>query len=208
MKILIADDHSLVRRGLRETLLDEFPSAHVDEAEDADGILKKTSLEDWDIVICDLSMPGRSGLEVVREIRLQFPKLPVLVVSVHEEENYAVRSMKAGASGFLNKTAPPDELVAAIRRVLSGRKYITPTIAEQMARYMLDNSCQPPHELLSDREFDVSRLIASGKQVSEIAVELSLSINTISTYRNRILDKMNLRTSAELTRYMIENKLV
>lgn len=207
MKILIADDHSLVRRGLKEILLDEFPSAVVEEAEDADGILKKTSVEDWSIVICDLSMPGRSGLEVVRDIRLQFPKLPVLVISVHVEEHYAVRSLKAGASGFINKTAPPGELIVAVRRVLSGRKYITPAIAEQLATLMLDNSGRPPHELLSDREFDVSKMIASGKQVSEIADALSLSINTISTYRNRILSKMNLNTNAELTRYMIENQL-
>ncbi len=208
MKILIADDHSLVRRGLKDTLLDEFPSAVVGEAEDADGILKKISSEDWDIVICDLSMPGRSGLEVVHYLRVQFPKLPVLVVSTHAEEHYAVRSLKAGASGFLNKTAPPAELITAIGRLLQGRKYITPGIAERLATLMLDNSGQPPHELLSDREFDVSKQIASGKQVSEIAAALSLSINTISTYRNRILDKMNLRTNAELTKYMIENNLV
>lgn len=208
MKILIADDHSFIRRGLKEILLDEFPSAVVGEAEDADGILKKISLEAWDIVICDLSMPGRSGLEVVHDLRLQCPKLPVLVVSTHAEEHYAVRSLKAGASGFLSKTAPPGELIAAINRLLQGRKYITSTIAERLATLMLDNSGQPPHELLSDREFDVSKQIASGKQVSEIAEALCLSINTISTYRTRILDKMNLRTNAELTKYMIENNLV
>ncbi|HLZ88327.1 MAG TPA: response regulator transcription factor [Puia sp.] len=208
MKILIADDHSLVRRGLKETLLDEFPSSVVEEAEDAEGIFIKMSTQTWDLVICDLSMPGRSGLDVVHDLRVKFPKLPVLVVSTHAEEHYAVRSLKAGASGFLSKTAPPAELITAINRLLQGRKYITPAIAERLATLMLDNSGQPPHELLSDREFDVSKQIASGKQVSEIAAVLSLSINTISTYRNRILDKMNLRTNAELTKYMIENHLV
>ena len=208
MNILIADDHTIIRRGLRHILSDEFPSAVIEEAEDSETVLQKVITGKWDVIICDLNMPGRSGLEVVQEIKRQFPALPVLILSMHTEEQYAIRSLKAGASGYLNKSLAPKELVIAIQRVLQGRRYITPATAEKLAIDMLDNSGKQPHELLSDREFDVLKLIASGKVVSEIAEVLCLCITTVSTYRARILTKMNMKTNSELTLYALENKLV
>jgi len=207
MHILIADDHIFIRKGLVQILHDEFPSAAIEEAADADSVLKKIFTHSWDIVICDLNMPGRSGLEVVHEIKRHFPKLPVLILSMHTEEQYAVRSLKAGASGYVCKSSASAELITAVQRVLQGRKYITPATAEKLAADMLDNSGKQPHELLSDREFDVLKLIASGKAVSEIADILCLSVPTVSTYRARILTKMNLKTNAAITRYALENNL-
>jgi len=208
MHILIADDHTIIRKGLKQILSDEFPSAVIEEAEDGESVLQKVIAGGWDVIICDLNMPGRSGLEVVHEIKKHFPALPVLILSMHTEEQYAIRSLKAGASGYLNKSQAPQELVTAIQLVLQGRKYITAATAEKLAIEMLDNSGKQPHELLSDREFDVLKLIASGKAVSEIAEILCLGITTISTYRARVLAKMNMKTNSELTRYALENKLV
>jgi two-component system invasion response regulator UvrY len=208
MNILIADDHIFIRKGLMQILQDEFPSACIEEATDSESVLKKAVTGKWDVIICDLNMPGRSGLEVVQEVKQHFPNLPVLILSMHTEEQYAIRSLKAGAAGYLCKSSAAGELVTAIQRVLQGRKYITPATAEKLAIDMLDNSGKQPHELLSDREFDVLKLIASGKAVSEIAIVLCLSVTTISTYRARILAKMKMKTSAELTRYALENNLV
>jgi DNA-binding NarL/FixJ family response regulator len=208
LRILIADDHTVVRRGLKQILLEEFPSALIDEATDADTLLKKTFKEEWDVVISDLSMPGRSGLEALQQIKLHNPKLPVLILSVHAEEHYAVRVLKAGASGYLNKESAPDELISAVHRLLLGKKYITPTIAEQLASGLDKDSGKPQHEYLSDREFEVLKLLASGKSVSEIAEQMSLSVTTVSTYRARILAKMHLKTNADLTLYAIEHKLL
>jgi DNA-binding NarL/FixJ family response regulator len=159
-------------------------------------------------VISDLSMPGRNGLETLKMLKTEYPQLPVLILSMHPEEMYAIRVLKAGASGYMTKESAPEELIKAIRLIMQGRKYITPSIAEKMAANLDNDSQKQPHELLSDRELDVMKLIASGKTVSEIAAELSLSVNTISTYRARVMEKMNLKTNSELTYYVISNNLL
>jgi two-component system, NarL family, invasion response regulator UvrY len=208
LRILIADDHAIIRKGLKQILLEEYPTAFIDEVADAEGVLKKAIASEWDIIISDLSMPGRSGLDVVHDIKHNFPKLPVLILSIHPEEQYAIRVLKAGAAGYLSKEAANDELVKAVQRVLQGRKYISPSIAEKLADELDQNVNKPPHELLSDREFHVFKLLAEGKGVSEIAELLSLSVTTVSTYRARVLIKMNAKSNAELTRYAIENRLI
>jgi len=208
MRILIADDHAILRKGLKEILLEEYHSAHIEETEDADSLFKKAIQGEWDVIITDLSMPGRSGLEALREIKQYLPKTPVLVLSIFPEEQYATRVLKAGASGYINKDAAPTELVKAVRRVLLGRKYITPSIAEKLANDLGMDIDKAPHELLTDREFDVMKLLASGKPILEIANMLSLSPTTISTYRARILAKMCLKTNADLTRYAIQTGLI
>lgn len=208
LRILIADDHSIVRAGLKQILLEEFPGALIEEVCDAGMLLKKVFSAEWNVVISDLSMPGKSGLEALAQIKQHAPKLPVLILSMHPEEQYALRVLKAGASGYLNKSMAAEELVTAINRVLMGRKYITASIAEKLADKLDIDGEKPSHETLSDREFEVFKLIASGKAVSEIAETLSLGVTTVSTYRARILDKMNMRTNAELTRYALENQLV
>lgn len=208
LRILIADDHSIVRAGLKQILLEEFPGAFIEEVCDAGALLKKVFAAEWNVVISDLSMPGKSGLEALAQIKQQVPKLPVLILSIHPEEQYALRVLKAGAAGYLNKSMAADELVTAVNRVLLGRKYITASIAERLADKLDVESDHPSHATLSDREFEVFKLIASGKAVSEIAEILSLGITTVSTYRARILDKMNMRTNADLTRYAIDNQLV
>ena len=208
MRILIADDHAIVRKGLRQLLLEEYPSALIEEVSDAEGLVNKAMIDKWDIVICDLSMPGRSGLDALRQIKQSSPSLPVLIMSMHPEDQYALRVLKAGASGYLSKDSIHDELMNAIRTAMLGKKYITPSIAERLAEAIDSESEKPVHELLSDREFDVFKLLASGKSVSEIAAQLSLSITTVSTYRSRILEKMNIRSNADMTRYALEKKLI
>jgi two-component system invasion response regulator UvrY len=208
MRILIADDHAIVRRGLKQLLLEEYPSAVIEEVDDAEGLVNKTMMEKWDVVICDLSMPGRSGLDALRQIKQTSPSLPVLIMSMHPEDQYALRVLKAGASGYLGKDNIHDELINAIRTAMLGKKYITPSIAEKLAEAFDTDSEKAAHELLSDRELDVFKLLASGKSVSEIAAQLSLSITTVSTYRSRILEKMKIRSNAEMTRYALEMKLI
>ena len=209
LRILIADDHALVRKGLKQILLEEYPSAIVEEVNDGEGVIKKSISDEWDIIISDLSMPGRSGLDVLKQVKQNLPKLPVLILSIHPEEQYAIRVLKAGAAGYLSKDVATEELVEAVQRVLQGRKYISPSIAEKIAEYLgQDSTDKAPYEFLSNREFDVFTRLASGKTVSEIADQLSLSATTVSTYRSRILEKMNMRTNAELTRYALENKLI
>ena len=208
MKVIIADDHSIVRKGLKQILLEEYPFAEVAEASNAEELINLTMSDGWDVVITDLSMPGRSGLDALRQIREAFPKLPVLVLSMHPEDQYAIRVLKAGASGYLNKYTALDELVQAMLKVLVGKKYISTKVAEQMADAIEGNNDSALHELLSDREFDVLKMLASGKSVSEIAVSLSLSSTTVSTYRARIMEKMKMKSNADLTRYALENKLI
>lgn len=207
-RILIADDHAVVRKGLRQILLEEFLSAEIVEVADADELFTRVLKESWDVVISDISMPGRSGLEVLQQIRQSFPKLPVLILSVHPEDQYAIRVLKAGASGYLNKDSAQEELVKAVHRVLLGKKYITPSLAEKIAGSLDQDAEKASHEYLSDREFEVFKLLAAGRSVSEIGEKLSLSATTISTYRARIMTKMNLKTNADLTLYAIENKLI
>ncbi len=207
-RFLIADDHTVVRKGLKQILLEAFPSALIEEVTDAESLLKLVFAESWDVIISDISMPGRSGLEVLQEIKQHYPKLPVLILSVHSEDMYAIRVLKSGASGYLNKDSAPEQLVAAVNRVMQGKKYITPTIAEKLANSLDHDLDKLSHEYLSDREFEVLKLIAGGMAVSDIASRLSLSVTTISTYRSRIMMKMNLKTNAELTLYAIEHKLI
>lgn len=207
-KFLIADDHTVVRRGLKQILLEAFPSAIIEEVTDAESLLKKVFTQSWDVVISDISMPGRSGLEVLQQVKQQYPKLPVLILSVYPEEQYALRVLKAGASGYLNKDSAPEQLVAAVNRVMLGKKFITPAIAEKLANSLDHDLNKLSHEYLSDREFEVLKLIAGGQAVSDIAAKLSLSVTTISTYRSRIMSKMGLKSNAELIFYAIENKLV
>jgi two-component system invasion response regulator UvrY len=208
MRILIADDHAIVRRGLSEILLEEYPSAFVEEVGDADTLLNRALAENWDIVISDLMMPGRSVLEVLQQIKQHAAQLPVLILSIFPEEQYATRVLKAGASGYINKDAAPTELVKAVQRILQGRKYITPNIAEMLASDLSLATDKAPHELLSDREFHVMKLLAEGKTISDIAEMLSLSPTTISTYRARIMEKMKMKANAELARYALENRLI
>ncbi|HLP78439.1 MAG TPA: response regulator transcription factor [Candidatus Paceibacterota bacterium] len=209
MKILLTDDHAVVRHGLKQILADEFKRATFGEARNAQEALNKIWKENWDVVILDITMPGRSGLEVLREIRKAKPKLPVLVLSMHPEGQFAVRVLKRGASGYMTKESAPEELVGAIKKVMAGGRYVSNSLAEKLATYLSGGDAQkPPQEKLSDREFQVLRLIASGKIVSEIAKELSLSVKTISTYRSRILEKMGMKNNAELMHYAMQHQLV
>jgi len=208
LRILIADDHAIIRKGLKQILLEEYPSAIIEEVTDAEAAINKTIANEWDILICDLSMPGRSGLDVLQHVKQNLLKLPVLILSIHPEEQYAIRALKAGAAGYLSKDFATEELVKAVQRILQGRKYISSSLAEIMASELEQDTSKPPHELLSDREFHVFKLIADGKSVSEIAEQLSLSITTVSTYRSRILEKMEIKTNADMTRYALENKLI
>ncbi len=204
IRILIADDHSVVRKGLRQILLEGFPNAHIEEVPDAEEMIKRIMQDEWSVVISDLSMPGRSGLEALQQIKQINAKLPVLILSIHPEDQYALRVLKAGASGYLSKDMAPDELVNAVQRVMLGKKYITASIAEKLASVLDSDNQRAPHENLSDREFSVLKLLAAGKSVSEIADSLYLSVTTVSTYRSRILTKMNLKNNADLSLYSIE----
>lgn len=208
LRILIADDHTVVRKGLRQILLDEFPTAEIHEVPDAEELIKKVMGGKWDVVVSDLSMPGRSGLDALQQIKLSNPNLPVLILSIHPEEQYALRALKSGASGYLSKDTAPDELVKAVRKVLLGKKYISQAIAEKLASNFSSATAANPHETLSDREFDVMKLLANGKSVSEIAEMLSLSLTTVSTYRARVMVKLDLKSNSDLTKYAIENKLI
>jgi two-component system, NarL family, invasion response regulator UvrY len=207
-RILIADDHTMIRVGLKKLLADEFPSVVIEEATNGEELIRKTKSGSWDVVICDISMPGRNGLEIIKEIKEEYPQLPVVVHTIHPEEQYAVRAMRVGASTYITKDSAPQELIQALRMVAMGKRYITASLAERMADLLVNDSPRPQHELLSDREFVVFKMIASGMAVSEIAGQLSLSVNTISTYRARILDKMKLRHNADLMQYAIQHKLV
>src|SRR5260370_41369569 len=208
MKILIVDDHAVVRHGLRQILADEFKRAVFGEARNAQEALARIWKEVWDIGVLDITMPGRSGLEVQSENKKICPNLPVLVLSMHRENQFAVRVLKRGASGYMTKESVPAELVGAIKKVLAGGRYVSAALAEKLVSYLAADTEKPPLELLSDREFQVLRLIASGKPVSEIAKELSLSVKTISTYRARLLEKMGMNNNAELMYYAIQHRLV
>lgn len=208
MKILIADDHALIRQGLRHVLLEEFSSAEITEVENGNQLLKEIRKQKFDVVISDLSMPGLGGLDALKQLKEEFPKQPVLILSMHPEDQYALRVLRAGASGYLNKEIAGEELVKAVRQITSGKRYISSAVAEKLAENLDVDLNKALHETLSDREFEVLKLIADGKTVSDIAEILSLSVATISTYRTRLLDKLHLKNNAELTRYAIDNKVV
>jgi len=208
IKILIADDHAVVRQGLKQILTDTPGMNSAGEAANAQEVLRKVRSGDWDVLILDLSMPGSSGLDTLKEVKREQPKLPVLVLSIHSEDQYAERVLRAGGSGYMTKDCAVDELISAIRKVHSGGKYVSSQLAEKLAFELENDSERPPHETLSDREYHVMRRIASGKTVKEIADELSLSVKTISTYRVRVLRKMKLKNNAEVIHYAIQNSLV
>ena len=208
IKVLVADDHAIVRQGLKLILTEEFNFLVFGEARNSQEVLEQIDKQDWDIVVLDITMPGRNGLEVLKELKRIKPELPVLVLSVHPENQFAVRVLKAGAAGYMTKENAPEELVKAIRKVLSGGKYVSTSLAEKLAFDLEVNTERPIHETLSDREYQVLCMIASGKTVKEIAEDLSLSVKTVSTYRTRVLEKLKMKTNAELTHYAIKNGLV
>lgn len=208
MKVLIADDHAILRKGLIEILNENFPELEYFEAANGLEALQVSRNEKLDLVLLDISMPGRNGLDTLKQMRSDGNKTKVLILSVQPEDQYAIRVLKAGASGFLNKDSAPEELLNAVRVVMNGKKYISAAIAEKLAQSLSTPSDKPLYESLSDRELQVLQLIASGKTVSDIAKELSLTVNTISTYRARILEKLHLNNNAEATRYALDNNLV
>ena len=208
MRILITEDHAVVRQGLKLILADHFKHAVIGEARNATEALARVWRDKWDVVVLDITMPGRSGLEVLKEIKRSKPRLPVLILSMHPEDQFAVRLLKAGASGYLTKESAGEELVGAIKKVVGGGRYVSPALAERLASYLTMDVQKAPHERVSDREFLILRMIASGKQVGQIARELSLSVSTVSTYRARILKKMDMSNNAELTHYALQKGLV
>ena len=208
IKIIIVDDHAVVRKGLKQ-IIEEAPDLYVcDEASSGNELLEKVREKKYDVVLLDISMPGKDGLDTLKDLKIEKPDLPVLIFTVYPEEQYALRVLKAGAAGYINKECEPEELIEAIRRIAGGRKYITPELAEILASNLDSGNQTTLHENLSDREFQVMCMISSGKTVKEIGKELNLSINTISTYRIRILEKMGMKSNAELTFYSVKNHLV
>jgi two-component system, NarL family, invasion response regulator UvrY len=208
IKIFIADDHELVREGLKKILKEEHDIKVVDEADNGDEVLDKIQKIECDIILLDMNMPGKSGLDLIKELKTKLPNLHILVLSIYPEEKYALRSLKAGASGYITKDSAIEELVSAIRRIHDRGRYVSATLADKLASQIDSNSDLLPHERLSDRELQIMCMIASNKSVKEIANELYLSISTVNTYRSRIQEKMNMKTDIELTHYAIYNNLV
>jgi len=208
IKLLVADDHAIVRKGIEQIIAETTDIVVSDEARNGQEVMAKAAKNVYDLVLLDIAMPGRDGLEVLKELKKQRPKLAVLMLSMYPEEQYAIRALRSGASGYLTKESAPDELIAAIRKVSSGGKYISSSLAEKIVHKMGHDADTPIHEQLSDREYEIFIKLASGKTLTEIADELALSVKTISTYRARLLVKMNMRSNAEITKYAIENKLV
>ncbi|HEX4644345.1 MAG TPA: response regulator transcription factor [Verrucomicrobiae bacterium] len=208
IRILIVDDHALVRQGLKQVLADAFPKAEFGEADNANAALEKIWKQPWNIALLDITMPGKSGLDVLKQIVDAQPNLAVLVLSMHPEDQYAVRVLKTGAAGYLTKNTASEEVAGAVKKVLAGGKYVSASLAENLAANLNVPTGKSPHEILSDREYQVMRFIALGKSVKEIAFELSLSVKTISTYRSRVMEKMKLKTNADIIRYAVHEKLV
>lgn len=208
IRILVADDHAVVREGIKQILAGQEDIVVADEAGSGSETLAKVMKQRFDLILLDISMPGRSGVEVLEEIKAMQPKIPVLILSMHPEEQYAVRMLRAGAAGYLTKASAPQELISAIRKVSHGGKYITISLAEKLAFELDDRLDKPLHEKLSNREYQVMLMLASGKFVGEVAEELCLSAKTVSTYRARIMEKMNMKKNAELTLYAVKNNLL
>jgi DNA-binding NarL/FixJ family response regulator len=208
MRVLIVDDHPVIRRGLKDILSEQKEIEVCAEAGNAAEALELARKNKPDIVLMDITMPGRSGVEALQDIKREFPHMPVLMLSIHPEDQYALRSLKAGASGYLTKESAPDELMKAIAKAVAGGRYVTESLAERLAMEVGGHGGREPHELLSDREYEVLRQIGRGKSVSQIAEEMSLSVKTVSTYRSRILEKLDLEHTADLIRYALERKLV
>lgn len=208
IRILIADDHAIVRQGLRQIVASDHQLTIVGEAANGNELLSLARKTGVDVVVLDITMPGRNGLETLKELKRDYPSLPVIILSMHPEDQYAVRVFKAGAAGYMNKETATEELVAAIKKVYRGGKYISPQLGELLASHIESNHAGEPHKSLSDRELEVFYLLASGETVGRISEELNLSVKTISTYRTRILEKMNMTTNAELIRYAFDYKLL
>ncbi|MFN7087314.1 MAG: response regulator [Burkholderiales bacterium] len=208
IRVLITDDHAIVRHGLKKILADTDDMTVAGEADTGAQAITLVRKVPCDVVLLDISLPDRNGIEILKQIKKEYPKLPVLMLSMHTEHEFAVRALKAGASGYLTKQSAPMQLVAAIRHVAIGKKYITPSLAEEVANMLSGELDQPPHKMLSDREYQTLCLIASGKTLSGIASELLLSPKTVSVYRSRVLEKLRLRNNSEITRYAIKNHLV
>jgi len=210
MKFLLIDDHKIIREGLKQILLMHFPSATFDEGASAEEVMKNISDSDYDLVLCDLSMPGRSGLDVLKQVKETKPNLRVLILSMHPDEHYAVRAIKAGAWGYVNKSDGAEVLIPAVQRILQGRKFIPTDLAERLADNLStdDKTEDRLHENLSSREFDIFKLLVEGKSISDISQQLSLGMSTVSTHRARILTKMNMKSNAELVKYAIQNNLI
>jgi two-component system invasion response regulator UvrY len=208
MRILIADDHAVFRRGLRETLTEAFSRVTFGEAKTAQETLELARRQNWDVVILDISMPGKSGLDILDDLKRLRPGIPILLLTMHPEQQFARRALKAGAAGYLTKDSVTEELKEAVKKIVAGGRYVSATLAEKLAVDLRQGADLPLHELLSDREFQVLRMIASGKSVKDISDELSLSVKTVSTYRSRILEKTGLKTNAELIRYALQTQLV
>jgi two-component system invasion response regulator UvrY len=208
MHILIADDHAVVRRGLREILADSVEGATFSEAGNADEALGLLAKRPTNVLVLDINMPGRSGLDVLKDVKRIYPRLPVIVLSVQPEEQYAVRCLRAGAAAYINKDSAPEELAQAARKVLSGGRYVGAGLAEKLVSQLNESEDKPKHELLSDRELEVMLMIASGVSLTEIGDRLHVSAKTVSSYRARVLEKMQMRTNAELTRYAVSQNLI
>jgi DNA-binding NarL/FixJ family response regulator len=208
IKILIADDHAIVREGLKQIVAEEKDIIVAGEAENSEQMMQLLEKEKWSLVVLDINMPGKSGLEALKDIKLLYPELPVLILSMFSEDQYGIRAIKAGASGYLKKVSAPTELVKAIRKIVSGSKFINSSLAEKLAEKFGESGKSSLHEKLSDREYQIMCNIALGKSAEEMSLELSISINTVYTYRNRILEKMSMKSNVELTQYVLSNKLV
>ena len=207
IKILVADDHAIVREGLKQIVRETSDMEVAGEAADGRQVVQMVANDDWDVVLLDIGMPGKSGMDILKELKAERPGLPVLMLSMYPEEQYAVRALKAGASGYLTKESVPDELINAIRKVSAGGKYVSSSLAEKLAYDLEADVEKPVHETLSDREYQVMIMIANGETIKDIADNLCLSIKTISTYRSRILEKMRMKNNAELMHYAIKHKL-
>lgn len=208
IKILVVDDHAIVREGLKQIIADSTDMVVAGEAENDLQVFEEVRRQKWDVVLLDINLPGRGGMAILKQLKSERPRLPILILSMHPEDQYAIRTLKAGAAGYVTKESAPRELIAAIRKVAAGGKFITPGLAEKLASGLGDSFDASPHNTLSDREYQVLVMIASGKTPTEIAAELSLSVKTISTYRARILEKMKMTNNAQLTHYAVQNGLV
>ena len=206
--VLIADDHAIVRQGLKQILSDTEDLLVTGEADDGAEALQLARQQPWDVFLLDVSMPNRNGIDTLKQLKKEFPRLPVLILSMHPEEQYAVRALKAGASGYLTKQSAPEQLVTAIRQVASGKKYLSPAVAQQLAEAISENTEKSPHERITDREYQVLVLISTGNTLTQIAEKLNLGVATVSTSRARLLEKMGLKSTAELIRYGLEHGLV
>jgi DNA-binding NarL/FixJ family response regulator len=207
-KILIVEDHPIFRRGVKDILTVNRQFTHVGEAENANQAMELLRKQHWDVMILDISLPGKSGLELIKEVKIAYPKLAVLVLSVQSEDQYAIRMLKAGAAGYLTKDRTPEELISALTKLLQGKKYISESVAERVVTQLEEGMEKPVYQLLSDREFEVLKLIAHGNAPRDICVQLHISPRTVSTYRSRLLQKLNLKNNAQLVQYAIENKLL